>query len=175
LRARFAPRALAELEQKSERETHRALYPSMIPNDLEDERGQEIGGRPGCCVWYSPRKALAAGTCPDSGLTVEQVEWDGDELRAALGREFPVGVEAAAPPAEDAKAAKRGPKPRWDWEPIVAEAAILYAQAGGSMVWKHLVERVQDIAMRQTRRRPGTSTAEERAKLIRDAWERNTR
>jgi hypothetical protein len=172
LRARFAPRALAERERRSDREAYQIMYPSLVLDDLPDGQGG-IGSRPSCCVWHPPRTALASGKCPDSGLTLAQVEWHGEELRAALGREFPVGAGEVAPPAEDAKAAKRGRKPGWEGEPIVAEAAILYARAGGSMVWKHLVEAIQDLAQRQPgNARPGSSTAEERAALITAAWKR---
>jgi hypothetical protein len=124
LRARFAPRALAELEQRSERETHRALHPGMTPSDLEDERGQEIGGRPGCCAWYPPRAVLAPGGGSDSGLAVGQVEWHGDELRAALGQEFATDAGAtASPPAVTEPKSRKGVggRPRkYDWDKLGA-------------------------------------------------------
>ena len=104
VRARFGPRALAELERGSDRESGRARYPSMILSDLADG-GQDIGSRPGCCAWYPPRAALPSGECPDSGSAIEQVEWHGDDLRAALGREFAPGLGGAAflPAAKKAK------------------------------------------------------------------------
>jgi hypothetical protein len=80
LRARFSPQSLAELERQSEREKYRAQYPSMFFTAAEQLNQ---------CLWFCPGKALARGACPESGLTLAQVEWHAEELQATLKREFP--------------------------------------------------------------------------------------
>jgi hypothetical protein len=88
VRARFAPRALAELEQRSNREACRAFGPAMIFDEFVGD-DSDIGSRPGCCEWHRCDLAALLGKGSVNGLTIEQVEWHGDDLRGALHCEFP--------------------------------------------------------------------------------------
>jgi hypothetical protein len=166
VRARFAPRALAELERTSEREIRRALFPAMILDDLEGAGGQEIGGRPGCCAWYLPSGALASGECPDSGLAVADVEWDGDELRAALAKEFATDAGATASPPAATKPKDRegiGGAPRkYPWDELgAAFGAWLHEEPRRDQQRpSQLLEALADIAERLGREAPNRTTAQ---------------
>jgi hypothetical protein len=165
VRARIAPRALAERERKSAREKLRAFYPSAILDETSDG-GPEIRDLPGCCGWHGPRAAFPDGGDCEAGFSLADVEWHATELRAAIAQGFATRMEPFAAPSEDSKAAKRGPKRKWEWEAIVAEAAIIHARAGGTLAWKQLAADITELARRQTGKAPQSdSTSGELATL----------
>ena len=116
--------------------------------------------------------ALMSGSFSDKwpGGSISRLH--GDELQTALAGEFAADEEATCTSADREWLSEAGAEPKWDWEPIVAEAAMLYAQSGGTMAWKNLVSTIMELAARQTGKAPADSTAEERAARIRDAWQR---
>lgn len=87
VRTRFKPGALAELEEQSVREHFREIFPALTA-DYTSIDGGDIEFRPGCCAWYVPRSTFEASVGDVPALTLEQVEWHGEELRSALDREF---------------------------------------------------------------------------------------
>ena len=85
--------------------------------------------RGGNCLWFHPAEALASGTCPESGLTAADVEWDGDGLKVALAlmsETSGTGTEARRPVTHGT----RGPKPRDFWPKVLGYAAGWLAEKG---------------------------------------------
>ena len=131
LRARFSPRALAELERKSPREKFRAMYPSMIAEALDDEASRDPHpDRGGNCLWFHPGEALASGTCPESGLPAAQVEWHADELKAALAREFPAGGQTDKLSGRARPKGAPGRPPQDKWVAVLVETGLWLAKEG---------------------------------------------
>jgi hypothetical protein len=129
--------------------------------------------------WHSPLPDFEQGPAVmHRPRTINAAEWWAEELRAALARDFPAAAAApvspaVVPDASQCKPAKRGPKPRWEWESITRKAKLAYAKAGGAMQWKNLVTLILDLAQDQTGTRPGSdSTAEQLAAKVRDDWRR---
>ena len=108
-------------------------------------------------TWPAPRDATSGDSGDDRpGLDA------GEQLEAAP-------AVPRAHPVVHAEKRKRGPKEHWNWEPIDAQAANLYALSNGSMPWKVLVETIQALGKQQTGTAPSGTTAERRAARIRDA------
>ena len=86
VQTRFKPSALAELEQQSVRERYRKQFPGLTANHsgLDDMR---IEYHPGCCHWHAPLLTFSSDD-REIGLTFDQVEWHGEELRTVLDQEF---------------------------------------------------------------------------------------
>jgi hypothetical protein len=84
--------------------------------------------QPNRCSWFGPSKALAVGACPESGLTVAQVEWHADELEAALAREFPAVGSTSYP--NDLPSSKPGPgrPPQDNWASVLVETGLWLAR-----------------------------------------------
>jgi hypothetical protein len=102
----------------------------MIAEVLDDESSCEPHpGHGGNCLWFHPAEALASGTCPDSGLTIAEVEWDADELRAALASALAVPGTGTDHRKRVARGA-RGPKPRDFWPKVLGYAAGWLAEKG---------------------------------------------
>jgi hypothetical protein len=102
--------------------------------------------------------------------TIYHTRWYDPDIDTALAEPTTAAEEASVRPS-GADKRKRGRSPIWDWDPIVAEAEVAYAQAGGKMEGKNLVALIMDLAERQTGQRPRSkSTAERLAAKIQIEW-----
>lgn len=112
-------------------------------------------------------KATPASTRVPNGLIV---------LRTAGGQE-----EAAdAPPTlstGDGAKKRTGRSHGWDWDAIIARAAIHYAQSNGKMQPKELIQYMRQLGQQQNDRLPSESTPRTYADKILEAWkaEQSTR
>ena len=95
-RIRFSPRALANLERRSLRETLREKFAPLI-DQLHYRLEDEISTHPGCCAWYTPPSVFFSRNGDTDQLSLEDVEWHKMDLLAALDDEFKT---APAPQAE---------------------------------------------------------------------------